>query len=162
MNQTETTHHESRHGAAGDGSRFLCFSLGGEEYAIPLLSVKEVIAPPEITPVPQSPSHFLGIMNLRGQIISVVDMRLKLGMKPGSGGETAIIICDVEPNPIGIMVDSIDSVYAPTADEASPKPELGTQKSSEHVIGVFRREDRLILLLDVARALDAKRNAAAA
>lgn len=143
-------------GTTGENDRFLCFALGQEEFAIPLLSVKEVIAPPEITPVPQSPSYFLGIMNLRGQIISVIDMRLKLGVKPSASPETSIIICDVSPNPIGIMVDAIDSVFAPRAEEAVDKPEIGASKASEHVAGVFRREDRLILLLDVEKALGAK------
>lgn len=67
--------------------KFLGFSLGTEEYAIPLLSVKEVIALPEITPVPFSPPHFLGIINLRGQIISVMDLRKKFALGEAKFGE---------------------------------------------------------------------------
>lgn len=140
--------------AQGGADRFLCFTLGGEEYAIPLLAVKEVIAPPEITPVPQCPPYFLGIMNLRGQIISVIDMRTKLGIKPSAGSENAIIICDVQPNPMGIMVDAINSVHAPSADEMSGKPELRAQKSADHIAAVFRSRESLVLILDIERALD--------
>jgi purine-binding chemotaxis protein CheW len=90
---------------AATGNRYLSFSLGTEEYAIPLLAVKEVIAMPEFTSVPYTPSHFLGIMNLRGQVISVMDLRKKLGIKPGSTAETAVIICDLSPLCIGVVVD---------------------------------------------------------
>ena len=65
----------------GDYHRFLEFTLGSEDYAIPLLSVREVISVPETTPIPKAPTHFLGIMNLRGQVISVVDLRTKLKIK---------------------------------------------------------------------------------
>jgi purine-binding chemotaxis protein CheW len=71
-------------------SRYLSFNVGKEQYAIPLLTVREVIGMPEITPVPFTPNYFLGIMNLRGQIISVVDLRLKLGLGAGKNtSETA-------------------------------------------------------------------------
>ena len=72
---------QSNNASALAGQRYLSFSLGSEDYAIPLLSVKEVIAVPEITPIPFTPSHFLGIMNLRGQVISIIDLRSKLGIK---------------------------------------------------------------------------------
>jgi len=136
-----------------ENSRFLCFSLGSEEFAIPLLSVREVIAMPEITPVPQTPPHFLGIMNLRGQVISVMDLRTKLSIKPDPKAETAIIICDLNPNSIGIVVDSINSVLNPSAKEISEKPEIQSQKNTEYIQGVFRSHDKLILLLDVAKTL---------
>ena len=87
------------------GERFLCFSLGAEEYAIPLLVVREVIAMPEYTPVPYTPPYFLGIMNLRGQVISVMDLRQKLGLKPRSDAETTVIICDL--NGISLAAQTI-------------------------------------------------------
>lgn len=144
------------------GDRYLCFGLGGEHYAIPLLAVKEVIAPPEITPVPQTPPYFLGIMNLRGQIISVIDLRSKLGIKPAAGSENAVVICDVQPNPMGVMVDSINSVHAPRPGEISGKPEIRAQKSADHVAAVFRRDESLVLILDVEKALDLPKASAAA
>lgn len=136
------------------GERFLSFSLGQEEYAIPLLSVKEVIALPEITPVPQTPPHFLGIMNLRGQVISVMDLRAKLSIKPNTSGETAIIICDLKPNSVGVVVDAINSVLSPSRQEISDKPEIKSQRNTEYIKGVFRHQEKLILLLDIGRTLD--------
>ena len=142
--------------ARGDtkADRFLSFSLGTEEYAIPLLSVREVIAMPEITPVPQTPAHFLGIMNLRGQVISVMDLRAKLTIKPNPSAETAIIICDLKPSSVGVVVDSINSVLSPSAEEISERPEIQSSRATEYIQGVFRHQDRLVLLLDVGKTLN--------
>ena len=136
-------------------NRFLCFSLGEEQYAIPLLSVREVIAPPEITRVPQTSAHFLGITNLRGQVISIIDMRVKLSIKPGNSSETAVIICDLYPNSIGVIVDSINSVISPTPDQISEKPEIPGSKNTEYIKNVMRVDGKLILLLDIAKTLGA-------
>lgn len=135
------------------GKRYLSFSLGAEEYAIPLLVVKEVIAVPEITHVPFTPAHFLGIMNLRGQIISVVDLRLKFGIKPESSDETAVIICDLAPLALGIVVDSINAVVAPLASEVAAKPDVQSSRGTEYITGVFHKDRKLVLLLDIGKAL---------
>jgi purine-binding chemotaxis protein CheW len=137
---------------SGNG-RYLCFSLGPEDYAIPLLSVKEVIALPEITPVPQTPTYYMGIINLRGQIISVLDIRSKLGIKPIRSTETAVIICDIEPNSIGVVVDSINYVANPPAEDLKPKPDIQSYQPADHIINVFRSNGKLILVLDVRRVL---------
>lgn len=133
--------------------RYLCFTLGKEEFAIPLLSVREVIAVPEVTPVPQTPPHFLGIMNLRGQVISVMDMRAKLSIKPNNGNETSVVICDIKPNPVGVVVDSINAVVKPLASEISSKPEIQSTRNPEYIQGVFRMKERLVLILDVSKCL---------
>lgn len=137
-------------------SRYITFSLGEERFGIPLLTVREVIAMPEVTPVPQSPAHFVGIMNLRGQIISVVDLRLKMGIKPKNLQETAVIICDLGTTSIGVVVDSIDSVLSPEPNEISDRPEIPGGKNSEYISAVYRQGENLILLLEIEKALDAK------
>lgn len=136
-------------------NRFLCFSLGNEEYAIPLLSVREVIAVPEITNVPKAASHFLGIMNLRGKVISVIDLRAKLSIKPSKSEESAIIICDLNPNSIGVVVDSINYVVHPEPEQISEKPEIQSQKNIDYIQGVFRDKGKLIVLLDISKTLGA-------
>jgi purine-binding chemotaxis protein CheW len=137
-----------------DQLRQLSFSLGTEEYAIPLLSVKEVIALPETTPVPFSPSYFVGIMNLRGQVISVLDLRLKLGIKAQNTAETVVIICDLQPLSIGVVVNAVNNVLTLKPEELGPKPDIGNSKASEYIAGVCKRDSKLILLLDIAKALD--------
>ncbi len=139
----------------GGTQRFLQFSLGSEEYAIPLLSVKEVIALPEITSIPYTPAHFLGIMNLRGQVISVIDLRTKLNIKSQTANsETCVIICEMNPLCLGVVVDSVNSVLNLRADEISPKPQVESTKKTDYILGVTRQENQLILLCDIAKTLD--------
>lgn len=143
----------SKSAAGSETSRFLIFSLNNEQYAVPLLKVKEVIALTETTPVPYSPPHFKGIMNLRGQVISVIDLRMKLKMpKADASSETAIIILDLSPLSLGIIVDSVESVLAVAKDEIQPPPDVGG-KDTSYIRGVTRKDKRLILLLDIEKTL---------
>lgn len=137
-------------------NRFLGFSLGEEEFGIPLLNVREVIGLPEITPVPQSPKHFLGIMNLRGQVISIIDLRQKLGITPKKSAETAVVICDLGTTSLGVVVDSVNQVISPQTEEISDKPEIQNSKANAFITGVYRneKEKKLVLFLDVAKTLD--------
>ncbi len=138
---------------AGKAERYLSFSLGEESFAIPLLDVREVIAITETTPIPFAPTHFLGIMNLRGQVISVIDLRKKLGIKPNQSTENAIIICNLQAVTIGMVVDSVDNVLHVQSVDVSEKPEIDGSKKTEFITGVYRQEKRLVLFLDIAKAL---------
>ena len=149
--------------------RFMTFSLGKEEYAIPLLSVKELLAVTEITPLPFTPSYFLGLMNLRGQVISIIDIRQKLGAKlQVASAENAIIICDLEVGQLGILVDSVNDVITPADSAVSEAPDLHG-RNADCISAVFRHHEKLILLLDLEKTLSgedrktisgAKKNAA--
>lgn len=134
--------------------RYLHFSLGKEDYAIPLLAVREVIAVPEITKIPNTPPHFLGIMNLRGRIISVIDLRLKLGIKPTENKDACVIICDFGSLVIGVVIDSVNSVLTLQAGDISPKPQIESSKKTDYILGVTKRDEKLILLCDIAKTLD--------
>lgn len=136
--------------------RYLAFSLKDEEFAVPLSAVREVIAMPDITPVPHAPNHFLGIMNLRGQVISIMDLRTKLGMKAQGDNptETGVIIFDFGDVSLGSVVSSINSVVSFSSEEIQDKPQTLNQFKSDYITGVAKRGDKLTLILDVARALD--------
>lgn len=133
--------------------RYLCFKIADDEFAIPLLQVKQVIGMPEVTTVPQVPSYFLGIMNLRGQVISIVDLRLKLGIKPKDTAEKSVVIIDLDAHSIGLVVDEVNSVLTPAPEHMSPPPDLGRTPASEYVTAVYRKENKLILMMDVLRIL---------
>ena len=137
-----------------DVQRYLNFSLGTEEFAIPLLSVKEVVALPETTRVPHSPPHFLGIMNLRGHVISIFDLRIKFRIKPENTSETAVIICDLAPLSFGVVVNSVNSVLSVHEGDIKGKPELHTKQNSEYMTGVVKSGEKLVLLLDIAKSLN--------
>jgi purine-binding chemotaxis protein CheW len=140
-------------------NRFLCFNLGKEEYAIPLLAVREVIGVPDITPVPQMPNFFLGIMNLRGSVISVMDLRVKIGIKPINSAETSVIILDLGSVQLGVMVDCINAVVQVQTDQINEKPHLEHTRTSDAITGVFRKGNILVLLLDIARVLEVEEKA---
>ena len=139
--------------------RFLTFTLGTESFAIPLLQVKEVIAMPEVTGIPQTPNYFLGIMNLRGQVITVMDLRAKLGIKPAENQETVVIICDLAPFSVGVVVDSVTSVLSATSEQISPKPEL-TGSKVDSIVGVYQDKEKLVLMLDISLTLNLTDHAA--
>lgn len=148
--------------ASSTSERYLRVSLGEEEYAIPLLRVREVIAVPEVTPIPQTPSYFLGVINLRGQVITVVDMRTKLAIKPLNGPEKAVVICDLGTISLGLVVDSINSVINPRPDELSERPEIKNQKAMDYITGVYRHESGLVLLVDITKLFSFEEQSVAA
>jgi purine-binding chemotaxis protein CheW len=141
--------------------RYICFNLGEEEFAIPLLSVREVIRLPEVTKVPQTPPYFLGIMNLRGSVISVMDLRLKMGVKSNQSGEATVIILDLGDYSLGVLVDKVNSVVMVDEKTLSQKPELGSSPMAEAIRGVFRKDNNLTLILDIAKALSVEDHTAA-
>lgn len=138
-----------------DLDRYLEFDLGNEQYAFHLLLVREVIPVPETTPVPKAPSYFKGIMNLRGHVISVVDLRQKLGVTPKEDREEAVIIVDIEGAHIGAIVDSINRVLSFSKDQISEVPDIESQVNGKFIQGVFQKESSLTVLLDIEKVLDA-------
>lgn len=135
-------------------SRFIEFSLGKENYAVSLLMVREVISVPAATPIPKSPSHFLGIVNLRGQIISVVDLRKKLKIETKQDKEEVVIIVDIGGINVGVVVDSINKVFSFSQDEISEMPAVESQIDTHFILGVYKKESALTILMDIAKILD--------
>lgn len=153
MEELEMSQHNET-GPAGY-ERFIQFDLGTESYGIQLLMVKEVIPLPETTPLPNSPSHYVGIMNLRGQIISVVDLRKKLNVKPKSEElEEAVIIVEFEGVGIGVVVDSINRVLNISDNDISEVPEISSQINAKYIQGVYQGEKRLTIMLDLKSVLN--------
>ena len=138
-----------------DTQRFLSFSLNHEIYAIPLLQAKEVIGFTATTPLPGAPAYFKGILNLRGQVISIIDLRLKLKISEAKfGPETSIIILDIDMINVGIVVDSIESVLTLEPAQMSTPPDMNSSSAKECLTGVAKIEGRLILLLDIKLILN--------
>lgn len=135
--------------------RYLQFGLGDEKYAIYLLSVKEVIPVPEMTNLPNSPKYYKGIMNLRGQIISVVDLRTKLGVFPRKDNdEEAVVIVEIEGISIGVIVDSIDKVLNINIDDIAEVPEVNSQINAKFIEGIYQHDNALTVLLDLKSILN--------
>ena len=150
-----TTENHSSVSSRSESDRYLEFSLGNEFYAIPLLKVKEVIAIPATTPIPHAPSYFEGIMNLRGQVISIVDLRKKLGIKiKEESSESAVIIVDMSPIFLGVIVDSVSTVLAMSEDQINPPPNSDTKMKTDYITGVTFIEQKMTVLIDIAKILD--------
>lgn len=139
----------------GTDNRFLEFSLGQQSFAVSLLKVKEVVAPPPVTPIPFTPEHFVGIMNLRGQVISILDLRKKMKIHPLSkNDENAVIIIEVNPVKVGILVDSINTVLSVDPNEIAETPHLEQQIRKEYIQGIVRRNEKFTILVDIEKILD--------
>jgi purine-binding chemotaxis protein CheW len=131
---------------------FLNFSLENEEYALNILNIKEIIKPKEITEIPKAPSHLLGIISLRGEIIPVIDLKRKLKLIPVSITETTrIIVIQYEENLVGILADSISQVLRIHKKDIQPSPSMINKVELEFIKGITRHNGKLIILLNIER-----------
>ncbi len=154
-NKTDTS---SSGGQAGREGKYLTFSLAGEEYGIGILKVKEIIGLMPITPVPRTPDHIKGVINLRGKVIPVVDLRLKFGMPAAeSTDRTCIIVVEIvsESSKIamGIIVDSVSEVLNIRAGEIEDTPSFGSKLDTAYILGMAKSGQGVKILLDIDRVM---------
>ena len=136
--------------ATATGGKFLTFFLDREEYGIEILSVREIIGLLPVTPVPQTPYYVQGVINLRGQVIPVVDLRLKFDMEPiDSTEETCIIVVQTGGAQLGIIVDKVSEVLDIPTRDIVDAPTLGTEINTDYIMGIGKSEGRVTLLLDI-------------
>jgi len=134
---------------AGELRQFIGFSVGEEEYGLELLRVKEVIRVRGITWLPKAPSFVKGIINLRGDVIPIIDLRDKFGLESHEDtAQTRVIVVEVEGRLIGMVVDSASQVVRIPLDQIDPPPPVLGGLSQELITGVGKLEDKLVILLD--------------
>jgi purine-binding chemotaxis protein CheW len=144
----------SQIGFARDGSQYLTFTLGQEEYGIEILKVQEIKGYSAITPIPNTPPHVRGVMNLRGTIIPVMDLRTKLGMTEAACTPfTVIVVVKVGPKTMGLVVDAVSDVLNIPRGDIQEAPDFGAQVDAGFISGMAKAGDRLIVLLDIERVL---------
>ncbi|HVO39690.1 MAG TPA: chemotaxis protein CheW [Spirochaetia bacterium] len=152
MHQTK-----DRVGTQGELRQFISFSVGDEEYGLELLRVKEVIRVREITWLPKAPSFVKGIINLRGDVIPIIDLRDKFGLEAKEAtANTRVIVVEVEGKLMGMIVDSASQVVRIPADQIDPPPPVLGGFSQEFITGVGKMEDKLIILLNIDRILSSE------
>jgi purine-binding chemotaxis protein CheW len=133
-----------------ESDRYLIFELTDEHFAVPLLQVREVIAHKEPTPIPNSPTFVKGMIQLRDQVITIVDLAQKMNLKrKHPPTEATIIIVDFNDKSVGFLVDNVHSVAEFLTSDLSPTSEVYGSTSSQYLKGVFRHDKQLILLLDL-------------
>ena len=134
-------------------SKYLTFKLAEEEYGVEILKVREIIGVQEITAVPQMPMHMKGVINLRGKVIPVVDLRLKFGLDEIEHTEqTCIIVVDVGKE-IGIITDTVSEVLDIKAENIEPPPEMGKSVDSSFILGMGKVDKAVKILLDIDKVL---------
>ena len=151
---------KARKAASESEGKYLTFTLAGEEYGIGILKVKEIIGMMTITMVPQTPGYVKGVINLRGKVIPVVDIRLKFGMAAMDYTErTCIIVVEIVRNSdrilIGIVVDSVSEVLNIKAGDIEETPNFGSQLDTDYILGMAKTEEKIKILLDIGRVLGA-------
>jgi purine-binding chemotaxis protein CheW len=139
--------------AAAPG-KYLTFILGSQHYGVPIATVREINRVSEITAVPRTPDFVTGVMNLRGKVVPVVDLRLKFSIPAEAyTRETCIVIIDSVSGLTGIIVDAVREVIDFTGAQLEPPPRLGDENSGNYVMGVGMLEARIVLLIDILSAL---------
>ncbi len=141
--------------------KYLTFALADEEYGIGILKVREIIGMMPITTVPQTPEFVKGVINLRGKVIPVIDLRLKFGMDEIDYTErTCIIVVEIETAsgaiPMGTVVDSVSEVLNIKGEDIEDTPTFGTTLNSEHISGMAKIDGGVKILLDIDRVLSEK------
>jgi len=141
--------------------KYLTFSLDREEYGIGILKVKEIIGMMRITPVPQTPEFVKGVINLRGKVIPVIDLRLRFGMEMIDYNErTCIIVVEINTNSgkihTGIVVDSVSEVLNIKSSDIEDTPSFGTKLNTDYILGMAKMGGGVKILLEIDRVLSSQ------
>jgi purine-binding chemotaxis protein CheW len=130
------------------------FLIGNEEYGVDILKVQEINRITQITKVPNSPEFVEGVINLRGKVIPILDLRIRMGMeKKEHDSRTRIIVVEINQRTIGFIVDEVTEVLRIPMNVIEPPPQLVTGEKSEFITGVGKLDDRLLILLDLDRII---------
>ena len=152
---TETATQEIAESTTRAG-KYLTFALAEEEYGLEILKVREIISMSEITSVPKPPRYVKGVINLRGKVIPVIDLRLKFTMEEVAyTDETCIIVADVNGVEMGIIVDHVSEVFDIASDDIEDAPEFGASVDIDFILGMGKADGRVTILLDISRAISA-------
>ncbi len=136
------------------GGKYLTFFLANEEYGLEILKVVEIIGIMDVTPVPRTPKYIQGVINLRGKVIPVMDLRIKFGMPHvETTDETVIIVVHAQSIEMGIIVDKVSEVLDINNESIEDSPAFGTEVNTEYILGIGKAEGNVKLLLDIDRVL---------
>ncbi len=143
--------------ATGEGRELLTFTLGREEYGIDILKVQEIRGYEAVTTIVNAPEFIKGVINLRGNIVPIVDMRIKFKLGNITYDETTVvIILNIAKRVVGIVVDGVSDVTTLKPDEIKPAPEFGSSLDTKYLLGLGTVGDRMIILVDIERLMSSR------
>lgn len=138
-----------------DISQIVSFRLANEEYGIDIMNVQEIILVGQVTEMPQVPGYLRGLINLRGHVIPIVDLRLRLGLEAAAATEhTRILVLNVNTKTVGVVVDAVDEVLSVDSVELEPTPAGVAGAGEEFVTGLLKFEEKLLILLNLERIVE--------
>jgi purine-binding chemotaxis protein CheW len=141
----------------GSSGEYLAFTLADEVYGIDILMVQEIRACEPVTKIANTPDFIKGVINLRGVIVPIVDIRVKFKMANIEYNEfTVVIVLNVRGQVIGMVVDSVSDVFELTPDQVRPAPAFGASMDTQYLIGMGTTDDRMIILIDIERLMSSK------
>ncbi|MBC7502646.1 MAG: chemotaxis protein CheW [Herminiimonas sp.] len=136
------------------GNEFLAFTLGKEEYGIDILKVQEIRGYEAVTRIANAPEFVKGVVNLRGIIVPIVDMRIKFNLgEPTYDQFTVVIILNIGGRVMGMVVDSVSDVITLSQDQVKPAPEMGTAFNTDYLIGLGTLDERMLILIDIDKLM---------
>jgi purine-binding chemotaxis protein CheW len=142
--------HEAARSAVATGGEFLTFRLGAEEYGIDILKVQEIRSYEQPTRIANAPSFIKGVVNLRGVIVPIVDLRLKLGCETAEYNSfTVAIVLNVKGRVVGVVVDSVSDVLALDSETIKPAPEMSSAIDTSFITGIGSVGERMLILMDI-------------
>ena len=152
-NQANAALNKPRSGEV-DGNEFLAFTLGKEEYGIDILKVQEIRGYEPVTRIANSPDFIKGVVNLRGIIVPIVDMRIKFNLgEPTYDQFTVVIILNISGRVMGMVVDSVSDVTTLTPEQIKAAPEMGTTFDTDYLIGLGTLDERMLILVDIDKLM---------
>jgi purine-binding chemotaxis protein CheW len=158
MLQTADVAHAARHpsvaNAAAGNREYLAFTLGAEEYGIDILKVQEIRGYDAVTRIANVPAFIKGVINLRGNIVPIVDMRIKFNLPDVRyDAFTVVIILNIARRIVGMVVDGVSDVLTLRADQIRPAPEFGAAFATDYLVGLGAVDDRMLILIDIEKLM---------
>src|SRR5574343_956590 len=137
-------------------AEYLVFKLGNEEYAIDILCVREIRGYESVTRIANTPEFIKGVINLRGVIVPIVDLRIKFGHPHSYDAFTVVIILNVHDRLLGIVVDGVSDVIALSQDQIRPAPQFSASFDTRYILGMAAQDERMLIVSDIAKLMSAQ------
>jgi purine-binding chemotaxis protein CheW len=159
MSTLQAMHNDIGLGVAVNADQYLTFMLAGEEYGVDILRVQEIKGWGKVTPIPSTPNYVSGVMNLRGTIVPIIDLRRRFSLDNIDYGPTTVVIvlrveCEGRDRIMGIVVDAVSDVYAVPSEELRPSPDFGGNVNVEFVRGLATVDEKMVIMLNIDKLLN--------
>jgi purine-binding chemotaxis protein CheW len=159
MSTLQAMHNNVGLGVAVNADQYLTFMLAGEEYGVDILRVQEIKGWGKVTPIPSTPDYVRGVMNLRGTIVPIIDLRRRFSLDNIDYGPTTVVIvlrveCEGRDRIMGIVVDAVSDVYAVPSEELRPSPDFGGNVNVEFVRGLATVDEKMVIMLNIDKLLN--------